>query len=157
SFISANLAVVMGQLDKKVLLIDGDMRKGFAHKVMGVSDRIGLSNLLTADISYSEAIKTISKGNIDFLGRGPIPPNPAELLMTPRFSKLIEWATTNYDLVIIDSPPILAVTDAAIIGRHAGTNLMVARFEDTTTKDIEISLSRFEQSGVNINGCILNG
>lgn len=157
SFISANLAVVMGQLDKKVLLIDGDMRKGFAHKVMGISDRIGLSNILTTDIPYSEAVNIISRANIDFIGRGKVPSNPAELLMSPRFSKLIEWATKNYDLVVIDSPPILAVTDAAIIGRHAGTNLIVARFEDTTTKDIELSLSRFQQSGVSINGCILNG
>lgn len=157
SFISVNLAVVMGQLDKKVLLIDGDMRKGFAHKTVGVSDKIGLSDILTKEIPFTDAIGTIDKLNIDFLGRGKIPSNPAELLMNNRLSKLVEWATENYDLVIIDSPPILAVTDAAIIGRLAGTNLMVARFEDTTTKDIELSLSRFEQSGVNIHGCILNG
>ncbi|EMO7771604.1 tyrosine-protein kinase, partial [Klebsiella pneumoniae] len=85
------------------------------------------------------------------------PPNPAELLMHPRFEKLLAWASAKYDLVIIDTPPILAVTDAAIIGRYAGTTLLVARFESNTVKEIEVSITRFEQSGVNVKGCILNG
>lgn len=157
SFISANLAVVMGQVEKKVLLVDGDMRKGLFHKMMGLTDSIGLSDLLAKDINYEDVIKPIENLSIDFIGRGKIPPNPAELLMGNRFENFIKWASKNYDLIIIDTPPILAVTDAAIIGRFAGTSLIVARFEETTTKDIELSLRRFEQSGVNISGCILNG
>jgi len=83
--------------------------------------------------------------------------NPAELLMHYRFAELLNWASENYDLVIIDTPPILAVTDAAIIGRYAGTSILVARFEQSTVKEVEVSIRRFEQSGVEIKGCILNG
>jgi cellulose biosynthesis protein BcsQ len=76
--------------------------------------------------------------------------------MHPRFKDFIEWASKNYELVIIDTPPILAVTDAAI-GRYSGTNLLVARCEVNTAKELEVSLKRFEQNGVTIRGCILNG
>ncbi|HCN7108430.1 TPA: tyrosine-protein kinase, partial [Escherichia coli] len=84
------------------------------------------------------------------------PPNPAELLMHPRFKELLSWASQNYELVIVDTPPILAVTDAAIIGKYAGTTLLVARFEANTAKEIAVSIKRFEQTGVVIKGCILN-
>ncbi|MCV5960330.1 tyrosine-protein kinase, partial [Escherichia coli] len=70
---------------------------------------------------------------------------------------LLKWANENYDLVILDTPPILAVTDAAIIGNYSGTTLLVARFELNSPKEIEVSIKRFEQSGVHIKGCILNG
>lgn len=86
-----------------------------------------------------------------------VPPNPAELLMHSRFSDLVQWASQHYDLVIMDTPPILAVTDAAIIGNYAGTTLLVARFEQNTVKEIEVSIKRFEQSGVVVKGSILNG
>ena len=73
-----------------------------------------------------------------------------------RFGALINWASEHYDLVIVDTPPILAVTDAAIIGRYVGTTLLVARFEMNTVKEVEVSIRRFEQSGVKVKGCILN-
>ncbi len=77
--------------------------------------------------------------------------------MHERFGKLLEWANNEYDLVVIDTPPILAVTDAAIIGNYSGTTLLVARFEMNTPKEIEVSVKRFEQSGVKVKGCIMNG
>jgi tyrosine-protein kinase Etk/Wzc len=77
--------------------------------------------------------------------------------MHRRLGELITWASQNYDIVILDTPPILAVTDAAIIGHYVGTTLLVARFEQNTTKEIEVSFKRFEQSGVMVKGCILNG
>lgn len=77
--------------------------------------------------------------------------------MHPRFQDLVSWANENYDIVILDTPPILAVTDAAIIGNYAGTTLVVARFELNTAKEIAVSIKRFEQSGVHVKGCILNG
>ncbi|MDR8269026.1 tyrosine-protein kinase, partial [Acinetobacter baumannii] len=78
-------------------------------------------------------------------------------LMHSRMAELLNWASQHYDLIIVDTPPILAVTDAAIIGRYAGTTLLVARFEVNTAKEIDVSIRRFEQSGVVIKGCILNG
>ncbi len=83
--------------------------------------------------------------------------NPVELLMHKNFGQLISWASSNYDIVILDTPPILAVTDAAIIGNYAGTTLLVARFEVDTAKEIEVSIKRFEHGGVIVKGCILNG
>lgn len=77
--------------------------------------------------------------------------------MHRRFDELIVLASQHYDIVVLDTPPILAVTDAAIIGRYAGTTLLVARFEQNTVKELEVSFKRFEQSGVSVKGCILNG
>lgn len=102
-------------------------------------------------------MKTVSNAGFDYISRGAVPPNPAELLMHRRFGELINWASGIYDIVILDTPPILAVTDAAIIGHYVGTTLLIARFEQNTTKEIEVSFKRFEQSGVMVKGCILNG
>ena len=77
--------------------------------------------------------------------------------MHRRFNELLTWASQHYDMVILDTPPILAVTDAAIIGHYVGTTLLVARFEQNTVKELEVSFKRFEQSGVQVKGCILNG
>lgn len=93
---------------------------------------------------------------MDFIPRGQVPPNPSELLMHSRFIEFLKWAGEHYDLVLLDTPPILAVTDAAIISRHVGTSLLVARFEMNTLKEIEVSIRRFEQNGTEIKGVILN-
>lgn len=157
TFISTNLAAVISQTGKKVLLIDTDMRKGYTHKLFNVNNDHGLSDFLSGKNDINKTIKTIDVAGFDFIPRGIVPPNPAELLMHKRFGELLKWANENYDLVILDTPPILAVTDAAIIGNYSGTTLLVARFELNSPKEIEVSIKRFEQSGVHIKGCILNG
>lgn len=157
TFISTNLAATMASSGKKVLFIDADLRKGYVHKILGSNSDNGLSDYLSGRVSLEKVITTVTKGNFDYIPRGQVPPNPAELLMHPRFNELISQVSKLYDLVIIDTPPILAVTDAAIIGRYVGTTLLVARFEINTTKEILVSIKRFEQSGVNVKGCILNG
>lgn len=157
TFVSSNLAAVISQSGKRVLFIDVDMRKGYTHKLFNVSNDNGLSDILSGKVDAQKAIKTISSVGFDFIPRGMVPPNPAELLMHRRFGELVTWASTHYDIVILDTPPILAVTDAAIIGNYAGTTLLVARFETNTSKEIEVSVKRLEQSGVVVKGCILNG
>src|SRR5471030_1889936 len=156
TFISSNLAAVISQANKKVLFIDADMRKGYAHKLFKTNLDNGLSSILSGKTAHEAAIKNIPSIGVDFISRGEIPLNPAELLMHERFGMLINWASQNYDLVIVDTPPILAVTDAAIIGRYVGTTLLVTRFEMNTVKEVAVSIKRFEQSGVPIKGCILN-
>lgn len=157
TFISSNLAATVASTGKKVLFIEADLRKGYVHKMLGHKQNKGLSDVLSGQIELESVIEKVTGAEFDYIGRGQVPPNPAELLMHARFSELLNWASQNYDLVIVDTPPILAVTDAAIIGRYVGTALLVARFEANTAKEIEISVKRFEQSGVAIKGCILNG
>ncbi|HAH1841149.1 TPA: tyrosine-protein kinase [Escherichia coli] len=157
TFISTNLAAIIAQTDKKVLLIDTDMRKGYTQKLFGKSNEQGLSDVLSGKIAIETAVQKELNIGFDFISRGMVPPNPAELLMHKNFGQLISWASSNYDIVILDTPPILAVTDAAIIGNYAGTTLLVARFEVDTAKEIEVSIKRFEHGGVIVKGCILNG
>ncbi|MGY1345646.1 polysaccharide biosynthesis tyrosine autokinase [Klebsiella pneumoniae] len=157
TFVSSNLAAVISQTGKKVLFIDTDMRKGYTQKLFNENNTNGLSDILSGKVEINRALKKVVSGDFDFISRGMAPPNPAELLMHRRFGELLNWASENYDIVVLDTPPILAVTDAAIIGNYVGTTLLVARFELNTAKEIEVSVKRFEQAGVTVKGCILNG
>lgn len=156
TFIASNLAAVVAQSGQRVLFIDADMRKGYAHKLFNHRGDKGLSDIISGQVNVADLDKKISGAGFDFIPHGSIPPNPAELLSHQRFAALLSWASNNYDLVIVDTAPILAVTDAAIIGRHAGTSMLVARFEINTIKEVQVSIKRFEHVGVAIKGCILN-
>lgn len=156
TFVCANLAAVISQTNKRVLLIDCDMRKGYTHELLGTTNVNGLSDVLSGVGDISRCTQKTSVPNFDLIPRGQVPANPSELLMSDRFGELVKWASQNYDLVLIDTPPILAVTDAAIVGRHAGTTLMVARYAVNTLKEVETSMSRFEQNGIHVRGVILN-
>ncbi|MCQ1060020.1 polysaccharide biosynthesis tyrosine autokinase [Photobacterium sp. ZSDE20] len=156
SFVSANMAAVVAKSGSKVLVIDADMRKGRMEKQMAVNPKPGLSDYLSGQTSIESLIKQPGVEGMDFIGRGDVPPNPSELLMHPRFKALMDWASENYDIVIIDTPPILAVTDPAIVGAHAGTTLLVGRFGQNAVKEIEVTKQRFEQSGIEVKGFILN-
>ncbi len=156
TFVSANLGAVIAQAGQRVLIVDCDMRKGYAHELMGAQSTNGLSDILSGQINVKDAVRKTHVDNMDFIPRGQVPPNPSELLMHSRFAEFIKWTAEHYDLVLLDTPPILAVTDAAIISRHSGTSLLVARFEMNTVKEIEVSIRRFEQNGAEIKGVILN-
>lgn len=156
TFVCANLAAVISQTNKRVLLIDCDMRKGYTHELLGTNNVNGLSEILAGKGDIASCAKPTSIANFDLVPRGQVPPNPSELLMSERLGELLRWASSHYDLVLIDTPPILAVTDAAIVGRHAGTTLMVARYAVNTLKEVETSLGRFEQNGIQVKGVILN-
>lgn len=156
SFISTNFAAVAAKTGQKVLLIDADMRKGYLQQSFGVKWDNGLSDVLSSKQDFAQSIKATPVENLDILTRGQVPPNPSELLMHPRFAELIEWASKEYDLVIVDTPPVLAVTDPSIVGAFAGTTLMVARYAQNTVKEIEVARNRFEQSGIEVKGVIFN-
>lgn len=156
SFISTNMAAVIAKSDQKILLIGADMRKGHVHRTLNCSITPGMSEYLSGQVTLEEVIQDLPVENLSCISRGEIPPNPSELLMHPRFKQLLDWASENFDFVLIDTPPILAVTDAAIIGRHVGTTLMVGRFERTTVKETELALQRFAQNGIEVKGFILN-
>jgi tyrosine-protein kinase Etk/Wzc len=157
TFVSANLAAVIAQAGQKVLLIDADMRKGGQHKVMGGKPENGLSELVTGQLELPAAIRKVDGvEGLHFIARGKVPPNPSELLMHANFTALLNKLMPLYDLIIIDTPPILAVTDAAVIGHHAGTSLLVVRFGLHQAREIALAKQRFEQNGVEIKGAIFN-
>jgi len=157
TFVSTNLAAVIAQAGQRVLVIDADMRKGTLHKILGVSHQKGLSDVLGGKLSVEDVIHPVSGlDNMHYMVRGDIPPNPAELLMHPRFAQLLQDMSGKYDLVIVDTPPILAVTDPALVATHAGSSLLVTRFGVNQAKEIELTLQRFEQNGVQIKGAIFN-
>ncbi len=156
SFISSNLSCVLSILENRVLLIDADMRRGKLNKVFDLSKQNGLSTYLSGSEPLSAIIKNTTVNNLDLITSGDFPPNPSELLMHPRFIQLIEWANDNYDYIIIDTPPVLAVTDAMIIGKHAGTTILIGKFEQTSQKEIKITVNKLERVGININGFVLN-
>lgn len=157
TFVSANLAAVIAQSGQRVLVIDVDMRKGTLHKVLGVCQLPGLSDVLVGKLPAQDAVRAVAGvENMSYMARGEVPPNPSELLMHPRFQQMLESLSADYDLVIIDTPPILAVTDAVIVARHAGSTLMVTRFGVNHPREIQLSLKCFEQNGVQIKGAIFN-
>lgn len=156
TFVSTNFAAILAMGGKKVLVIDADLRKGYMQKVMGQEMGAGLSAYLAGQSEMMQVISKTGFDGLDFVCRGAVPPNPSELLMHPRFKALLDWAAEHYDFVIVDSPPILAVTDAAIVGQHVGASLLVARFAKTAVKEVEVAIRRFEQNGVAIKGILLN-
>lgn len=156
TFVSTNFAATLAMGGKKVLVIDADLRKGYMQKVMGQEMGAGLSAYLGGQTEMMQVISKTGFDGLDFVCRGAVPPNPSELLMQPRFKALLDWASEHYDFVIVDSSPILMVTDAAIVGQHVGASLLVARFAQTTVKEVEVAIRRFEQNGVVIKGILLN-
>ena len=157
SFISVNLATVLAQSNKKVLIIDADMRKGYLQTQFGMQWGDGLSDYLSGRINLEQATKQSQVEGLDVLTRGQIPPNPSELLMHENFSKLVEEVSVKYDMIIIDTPPILAVTDPAIVSAHAGSTLLVTRFGQNHVKELELTRNRFEQNGTDVRGVVFNG
>lgn len=157
SFITVNLAAVCAQMGQRVLVVDGDMRKGRIHTVFSERSEGGLSEVLSGQQNFDAVIRPVkSIENLNYVSRGVAPPNPSELLATAGFRDFLDAVDQRYDLVIIDSPPVLAVTDATIIGKLAGTTLMVARFQLNPLKEIELAVHRLETGGVKVKGAILN-
>ena len=155
SFISVNLAHVLADAGKRVLLVDADMRKGQLHRYFNQKREGGLTEAISGAELTSLVHKTGS-ANLDFLATGAIPPNPSELLASESFDRLIAQAEGLYDLVVIDAPPILAVTDAALIGRVSGVNLMVVKSGLHPMREIGLAVGRMEQIGARPNGFVFN-
>ncbi|EPL5282388.1 polysaccharide biosynthesis tyrosine autokinase [Acinetobacter baumannii] len=156
SFISPNLATIFAQGDKRVLLIDADMRRGYMHKYFDVDVKPGLSELLSGQADLQKVLHKTQVTNLDVITRGKSPTNPSEILSSNQFKELLEQLQSQYDHIIIDTPPVLAVTDGIIISQYTGVNLIVARYAKSQMKELELTVNRFEQAGVKVNGFILN-
>lgn len=156
SFIAINLGAVCAQAGQRVLVVDADLRKGQVHHAFDERAEGGLSDLLSGQAESGDLIRKTQIEGLDYVSRGQAPPNPSELLMNIRFSEFLEEMGAIYDLMIMDTPPILAVTDAAIVGKQCDTSLMVARFQQNSVKEIQIASRRLQSTGVNLKGIILN-
>ena len=156
SFISTNLAAILAQSNKRVLIIDADMRRGYLHKYFNHDNLPGLAEYLNTQQTLDSIIKPTEIPHLDVITRGKSPVNPSELLSSAKFAAMFEQLSPMYDHIIIDTPPVLAVTDGIIISQYAGVNLVIARYAKSQMKELELTVNRFEQVGVKVNGFILN-
>lgn len=156
TFISANLAVVMAQVDKKVLLIDADMRKGLVHDAFRARADQGLTEVLSGKMSADQAIQRTQVEGLSLMSRGRLAANSTELLTSASFARLLAWAQNEYDYVILDTPPILLVSDALLIGRMVGSGVLVSGFGLSKLKEVETAMTRLKQAQVPMEGTVIN-
>ncbi|MFN3791822.1 polysaccharide biosynthesis tyrosine autokinase [Massilia sp.] len=156
SFIAANFAAVMAASGKRVLLIDADMRNGHLHRYFGIERGKGLSRAIAGGATVDEVIHRNVLDRLDFIPTGELPTNRAEFLLHLNFGTLLETVSPQYDLVLIDPPPLLAVADALIIGAHAGAVFLVTRSAVTTEGQINESIKRLNHAGISPRGVLFN-
>ncbi len=156
SFVSMNFASVLVQSNKRVLLIDADMRKGRLHHYVDGKRSPGLSGIICGDVVLSECIHELFDGKLHVVTAGKYPPNPSELLLHENFSKLLDEVSYIYDVVVIDTPPVLAVTDPVIIGKHCGSCFLLLRSGRHTEREIEQAYNTLKLASVDVDGVIFN-
>lgn len=154
--VAVNLAIAVAQSGKRVLLIDTDMRRPRLHRVFGMSAELGISSVLVGERRLEACVQPTQVPNLFILACGPLPPNPSELLHTPQFRALVAEATERFDRVILDSPPLGAVTDAAIIGAQVDGAIFVVRCRQTSRDAMIAALRQLRDVGAHIVGAVLN-
>jgi len=152
----ANIAVSFAQLEGKVLLVDCDMRKPRLHKIFKVRNLVGLSGYLTGKVTFEDAIQKTSVENIWILPSGPHPPNPAELLNSRRMKELLTLVKERFDVILIDTPPVLAVIDPVIISSLADSTVIVIRAGKTTRKPLAKAVAEIRKAKSDVIGVIFN-
>ena len=161
SWISANLAVTFAKADKKVVLIDADMRKGRQHLIFGVENQAGLSNLLSAmdenrNTNILRYIQPTEEPNLSIISKGDVPPNPSELLSSEVTIALLAQLTNMFDLVIVDGPPCLIVTDSVLLSRIVDSTVIVAEYHKTKKENLAKIKKDIENVGGKIAGVVIN-
>lgn len=154
---AANVAVVFAQQGKKVLLIDADLRKPTMHYTFKTENFRGVTNVLLRQLSLEQAVNLTEVENLDLLSSGPIPPNPAELLSSKSMKQLLENAYGIYDLIIFDSPPVMAVTDAQILANETEGSLLVVSSGKTEREMALKAKEALEAAKSKLLGVVLNG
>ena len=156
---SSNLVVALAQAGKKVLLIDGDLRRSRLHKVFRLSLDQGLSNIWANDpqkADYAANIQAVADvNNLFVMTSGQRPPNPAELLSTPKLGDFIAWAQKNYDQVIVDCPAILPVADTMLWGRYIPRAIFLVRYGKTNARLAKIALDKLHKASIKLLGAVI--
>jgi len=157
SFVSSNYAVIMAQAGKRVLLIDADLRKGHINKSFGLPRQGGLADILAGDIAFEKAIHDQVLPNLDVLTTGNYPFNPANMMLSSALGDILDVASQRYDLVVLDSPPVLVAADAAAVSAHVGAILLVARDGLTQIGELGESVKRLAHANQRVSGVVFNG
>jgi capsular exopolysaccharide synthesis family protein len=152
-----NLGIALAQSGKKVLAIDGDLRKGRCHHLLHMRNDGGLTNVLTGHLDIKESIQETSIDNFYLLPRGALPPNPADLLMAQKMRDTLKELRDSFDFIVIDSPPVIAVSDAAVLSAICDGVALVFNGQTTTSASARHALERLDRIGARILGVILNG
>src|SRR5262249_2293991 len=147
---------VMAASGKRVLLIDADLRNGHLHRYFGTGRQQGLSDVITGAMRFDQVLRRNVMDKLDFIPTGALPPNRAEFLIHLNFGAMLEAVRGDYDMVLIDPPPVLAVADALIIGGHAGAVFILARAGMTTEGELNESIKRLNQAGISPQGVLFN-
>ena len=156
SFLSINLGAVLAMSGKRVAIVDADMRRGHLNDYVNCQRAPGLSDYCAGQTDIKEILRRTVVDGLWVVPTGLIPPNPAELLLTDRFAELVKALSQNFDYVVIDTPPILAVTDAAIVGKVVGSTLVVLKAGEHSLPMIQETISRLQNAGIKVNGTIFN-
>lgn len=156
TFVSVNFGVVLTVTDKRVLLVDADLRKGYLHQYFGVDRQGGLSDVIAGVMRPEQVIHRDVIANVDFISTGNLPLNPSEMLLHANFAELLTSLAFDYDYVLIDTPPVLSVSDAIIMSSQAGAILLVTRAGASTIGEIKESIKRLNRAGIAINGVVVN-
>ncbi|MFI8777965.1 polysaccharide biosynthesis tyrosine autokinase [Brachybacterium paraconglomeratum] len=151
-----NLAHVLAMSGERVLLIDGDLRSPSVHKILGLEGDAGLTTLLIGHAEMDEIVQSAGVDGLDVIAAGAIPPNPSELLGSPAMAEILAKASQRYDVVLIDAPPLLPVTDAAVLSQTVGGVLVVAQSEAVRRAEFERALAKLENVDANVVGLVLN-
>lgn len=152
---SINLAVSFAQIGKRTLLIDADMRNPTVHRMFSVPSKNGLSEIL-AGLTDNISVTKTEIENLSILTAGKIPPNPAELLASPRMDKLLEFVRDRYDCVFIDTPPINLVTDCTVFAGKTTGYILIVKTDTTDIHDLKTSVANLNQIDAEILGFIIN-
>lgn len=156
SLTAANLAVSMAQDGKKILLVDCDLRKPMQRRVFNVMNIQGLTNILAEGTDYREVVNDVNVDNLSLITSGPKPPNPSEILGSSKMKAFIDQVTEDFDMVILDTPPMLPVTDASVLSRMVDGMLLVIRHGKTSIEAVETVKSQVEKVGANLLGAVIN-
>ena len=157
STLAGNLAVAIAHSGKRVLLLDADLRRPTVHKVFGLSNKQGVSTVVSGNCPLQDATHDTEVENLSILTCGPRPDNPSEMLLSPEFEQLLEYVRAAYDFVVIDSPPILAVTDPASVAARADGVIVTLRLAKRSRDLAKRAVDQLQNVGANILGVVVNG
>jgi tyrosine-protein kinase Etk/Wzc len=156
TFVASNLAVLHAQTGKRTLLIDGDLRRGRIASIFGQNGGNGFSEVLASKVHVDQAIRDIDVPGLSLLTAGRFPANPSKMLSTPRLTLILDYLQQQFDLVIIDTPAVLAVSDANLIAANAGSSVIVVRPSAQSEDELEEAINRLDLTGARIAGVIFN-